>query len=256
MDKLELPIEFIGKTNNSGGYTLSKPRVWTQNEIEWMLAKKIEGYSLAEIAVACGRTEVSVSIKYKRLTKNNDTYNQKNRLLKYDTNQTFLDLIKPLSVLDVFAGNSWYKTADNLRLFTNDTDDVFDTDFHLDSLKLLCNLYAEDKTFDLIDLDPYGSAYDCFDLSVKLAKKAVVVSFGEWGHKRWKRLDFVKTRYGIDSLDNFVESAFVAEFQNIALRNKKTANPVHVIKYGNFLRVYFELSQYKTTEQWDKTEKA
>jgi hypothetical protein len=252
MNELQLPIEFIGKTNNSGGYTLSKPRVWTENEIDWVLARKNEGFSLSEIAKACGRTEVSVSIKYKRLTKKNDTYNEKNRFLKYATNQEFLNLIQPNSVLDVYAGDSWYRSADVEKLITNDVDALFDNCFSMDAFKLLCSLYVENSTFDLVDLDPYGSAYECFDLSIKLARKAVVVSFGEWGHKRWKRLDYVRTRYDISSLEDFVEDAFIDEFKRVALRNKKLATPVFVIKYGNFLRVYFELSQYKTTEQWDK----
>jgi len=254
MNDLQLPSEFIGKTNNSGGYTLSKPRVWTQNEIDWVIARKNEGFSLAEISKACGRTEVSVSIKYKRLTKKNDTYNEKNRSVKYATNEDFCNLIQPASVLDVYAGDSWYKAANVSKLITNDADATFDNTFNVDALKLLCSLYVENNSFDLVDLDPYGSAYECFDLGIKLAKRAVVVSFGEWGHKRWKRLDYVRTRYDISSLEDFIEDAFIDEFKRIALRNKKLAKPVYVIKYGNFLRVYFELSQYKTTEQWDKQE--
>ena len=64
--------------------------------------------------------------------------------------------------------------------------------------------------FDLIDLDPFGSAYDCFDLAIKMAKKGLCITLGELGHKRWKRLDFVSSHYGIDNIDNLTLSNFPA----------------------------------------------
>jgi hypothetical protein len=112
------------------------------------------------------------------------------------------------------------------------------------------------KKFDIVDLDPYGSAYDQIDLALKLAKKGLVISFGEWGHKRWKRFDFVKPRYGIEQDYDFANGhKFIQEVQRIALCNKKDAVPVIQMQYSNFFRVYFVLSEKKITEQWQKDEK-
>lgn len=250
-DELVFPLHFRGKFNKSGsGGNKTLPRVWTNEEVEWILAKHLEGYTFAEIAAACDRSLVSVKLKHKRLTKSNDTYNVKHRILKYEANTAFMDLVKPRSVLDVYAGDSWYKAAGVSTLVTNDLDASFGADFSLDALKLLCQLWVDGREFDVVDLDPYGSAYECFDLALKMAKRGLIVSFGEWGHRRWKRLDFVRNRYPIAVLEDFVEDAFIVEVQRAALRNKKSARAVNVIKYENFLRIYFVLEPVKITEQW------
>lgn len=253
---LKMPAEYFGAHKTSGGYTKSVPREWTEKEVEWILEKKKEGYSNSAIADAIERTEVSVQIKLKRLTKTGDSYNAKHRDLKYQSNQQFLDLVQPKKVLDVYAGNSWWES--NVETcWTNDTDESFDCDYKLDALELLCRMYAEGEKFDLIDLDPYGSAYECFDLAIKMSKKGIVVSFGEWGHKRWKRTDFVKPRYGIESVEDFADGEpFVKELQRIAACNKKQATPKIAIQYGNFFRVYFELTTKKVTEQWEKSDQS
>jgi hypothetical protein len=249
---LDMPKEFYGELKTSTEFVKSVPRAWTNNELQWCLDSLKSGFTVREISEAIGRTEISVQVKLKRMTKTDDSYNDKNRGLKYAANQFFLDTVQPKTVLDVFAGNSFYKNVEGLTVTDNDKDEKFDTAYHLDALKLLCSFYVEGKKFDVIDIDPYGSAYECFDLALKMAKKGVVVSFGEWGHKRWKRYDFVRPRYGIDGADGFVADAFISEFQRIALLNHKTATVFDVLQYGNFLRVYFVLDRFKTVEQWGK----
>lgn len=249
---LIMPAEFFGEVRSKTEFTKTAPRVWTRAEEAWVLDRLGDGFTVSEIAEAVGRTEVSVQIKLKRLSKSSDRYNVKHRDLKYAANQMFVDALGVRSVLDVYAGDSFYKGAGVESVVDNDVDGKFDTEYSVDALKLLCLMYFEGRRFDVVDLDPYGSAYECFDLAVKLAKRGVVVSFGEWGHRRWKRLDFVRHRYSIDSLDAFVEDAFVAEFQRIALLNHRTAEVFDVLRYGNFLRVYFKLGSFKTTEQWEK----
>lgn len=248
---LTMPKEFIGEHKTSGGYTKTTPREWTAEEVTWILERKQDGYSNAAIADACGRSEISIQVKLKRLSKVSDSYNFANRNLKYQTNQAFLDLISPDSVADLYAGESWWQGKVK-KCLTNDKDERFNTDFHQDALSLLCQLYSSNQKFDVIDLDPYGSAYDCFDLAIKMSKKGIVISFGEWGHKRWKRTDFVKPRYGISTLAEFqTDQKFIEEVQRIASCNKKLAKPLHSIQYGNFLRVYFELTPIKVTSQWE-----
>jgi hypothetical protein len=155
-------------------------------------------------------------------------------------------------VLDVYAGNSWW-ASQGIETITNDKDAKFQTDYSLDALDLLCKMKLDGKKFDIVDLDPYGSAYDCFDLALKLAKKGLVVSFGEWGHKRWKRLDFVEPRYGIRTLEEYGHGElFIQEIQRLARCNKKQATAAITLQYGNFVRVYFELTEIKITEQWEE----
>lgn len=244
-----MPNEFYGELKRGNAFVKSVPRKWTDGELNWIKNRLDDGFSIGDVANAVGRTDISIQVKLKRLSKSDDSYNDKHREVKYLANASFLDLVNPKSVLDVFAGNSFYRDRVQ-KVVTNDKDEKFDTDFHLDSLKLLCGLYADGRKFDVIDLDPYGSAYDCFDLAVKMARKGVVVSFGEWGHKRWKRYDFVRPRYGIAGADDFDADAFISEFQRIARVNHKEAAVSDVLQYGNFLRVYFVLDKFKTVEQW------
>lgn len=250
MNNLVMPAEFYGELKAGSEYVKSQPRAWTDAEVQWIVEAVANGASIAEVAEAVGRTEISVQVKLKRLSKSADSYNDKNRDLKYAANSFFVDTVQPKSVLDVYSGNSFYKSCDGLTVVDNDKDEKFDTAYSLDALKLLCFLYAEGSKFDVIDLDPYGSAYDCFDLALKMARKGVVVSFGEWGHKRWKRYDFVRPRYAINNAEQFTPDAFIAEFQRIARVNHKEAVVFDVLQYGNFLRVYFILEKFKTVEQW------
>jgi hypothetical protein len=249
--KLIAPVHLIGEERKSGGYTKTNPRSWSDQEIKWCIEKKAEGFSNADIASALCRSEVSVQIKLKRQTKSNDSYNAKFRELKYLANESFLQAAEPKKVLDVYAGNSWWKNKVDV-CWTNDKDESFETTYHLDAFDLLCGLYVKSETFDVIDLDPFGSAYECFDFAFRMAKKGVVISFGEWGHKRWKRTDFVGPRYGIQSLEDFSHELFIIEAQRIARLHKKTANVFDVLQYSNFLRVYFTLTDYKEVSQWEK----
>lgn len=246
-----MTTRFSGKKIKNGGITLSDPKRWTEDEIQWLVASKESGMNVAEIAAELDRTPISVQVKLKRLSKTSDTYNAKHRELKYAANTSFIETLQPKSVLDLYAGHSWYADKE-LDLITNDLSADFDTDHHEDALKLLARLYIDNRKFDLIDLDPYGSAYECFDLAIRMAQKGIIISFGEFGHARWKRLDYVRDRYGINDLDEFEPAAFIKEAQRIGRLHKKELVMVDSLQYGNFLRVYFSINRYKVTEQWDK----
>ena len=101
------------------------------------------------------------------------------------------------------------------------------------------------KKFDLVDLDPFGSAFDCFDLALQIAQKGIVITFGEYGHKRWKRSDFVKARYNINAYAEFSPE----KFNNYIIERAKIYNKelsVFISKdYGNIIRTYFEIKPIK-----------
>lgn len=245
-----IPDDFIGKYNKSCGYTKTKPRVWTDEEINWVQNLISQGYTNKEIAVSIGRSETSVSIKIKRLSKKQGTYNKKHILEKYELNKEFLSEINPESILDLYCGTkNFYK---GLNVTTNDIDKNIEADYHEDAFKLLCKLYASGNKYDLIDLDPFGSAYDLFDISIKMAKKGLVITLGELGHKRWKRLDYVKTHYDINELDNFTIENIIKYIQKIGERNKKKLEVWDYREWQNTGRVYFKISGIKITEQWGK----
>lgn len=247
-----MPSEYKGEYTKNGGLTKFQPRKWTEKEIEWVNMLKEKGFNTKQIAQCIDRDATQVSIKIKRLGKANKTYNDPHRAEKYSTNAKFIIDADINSVLDVFSGSkSAYETYGFKKLVTNDAENSFSTDYNCDALTFCCMQYAGGNKYDLVDLDPFGSAYDCFDLAIKMAKKGLVITLGELGHKRFKRLDFVRRYYGIETLEDFTTDNLVKHIIKIGERNKKTLIPIYVKDWRNIARVYFKIEQLKITEQWD-----
>ena len=252
LETVKAPDIALGKTHKGCGYTKSAPREWTQEEIEYCQGLRSQGFSNEAIGELVGRTAVSVQIKLKRLGKADESYNEHHRAQKYASNMEFAEEIQPRDILDLYCGTeSWWRKQDKWTTITNDIDKKVDADFHEDAAMLLHFLYYHGNDFDLIDLDPYGSAYECFDLAIKMANKGLIITFGEIGHKRWKRLDFVKRYYGIESLEDFTLQNLIAEVEKIARRNKKHLEPIICDSYDRIARVYFKVMPIKITEQWN-----
>ena len=226
--------------------TKTKPRPWTKQDIADLKNLKKKKIHTKTIAYILDRSEVAVQIKWKRLNKTNNTYNKKHIQEKYKTNEDFLKIIKPKTVLDLYAGEkSFYLTQGGMMVITNDIEEQYYNSYKNDALKTLCLLYYQNEKFDLVDLDPFGSAYDCFDLSIKTAKKGLIITYGELGHKRWKRLDYVERYYNIKTLEDFNLENLIKKTQAIGIRNKKILNPIFIKKWQNIARVYYKIEKYK-----------
>ena len=249
----QMPEEYKGNAKTWGGITKNIPREWTKEEVEWCLTLKRQGYKIDEIAESVGREKTSVSIKLKRLTKEKNTYNIEHLSEKYLLNDAFYDEIRPNTVLDVFTGEKQYWKA-KCKCLSNDKNPQITADFHLDALKFVCQEYFNGNKYDIVDLDPYGSAYDCFNLAIKIATKGIIITYGEMGHKRWKRLDFVRDTYGIQNIDDFTVDNLIKKTQEIGRHNHKDLIVRHVGNWRNISRVYFEIQPYKVTEQWEGKE--
>ena len=246
-----MPNEFIGKTCGSDAYTKTKPRRWTEEEVEWVKSLKEKGYKNSQIAISTGRSIISIQIKLKRLNKKINNYNVAHIKEKYEINNNFIKYMRPDSICDVYAGEkSYYNKFTNINLLTNDINKDYNTDYNLDALKLLCRLYYQGNNFDIIDLDPFGSAFDCFDIAIKLAKKGVCITLGEIGHRRWKRLDYVSPRYGITRMEDFTSNKLIEKIEQICLSNKKEAIIYEKCDWKNISRVWIYFKDIKITSQW------
>lgn len=244
----KLNPEYVGEYLAKNPYTKSVSRRWTDEEIEYMGWLINKGYTNEEIGYALDRTPTSVQIKRKRLGKINDDYNKGHILEKKKINEKFVDYIKPKTVLDLYCGkNNLY---DSFNVIKNDKDKTINADYHMDALRCISKLYSENKKFDLIDLDPFGSAYDCFDLAIKMANKGICITLGEMGHKRWKRLDYVERYYGIHSLEDFTSDNMIKQIKNIGLRNKKELKVFCKKDWNRISRVWFMINDIKITKQW------
>ncbi len=231
-------------------YKKTTSRKWTKSEEEYLLELKNNKVPLKKICRILGRRVPSVKMKYKRLQKENGTYNQKHYAEKDKLNRKFVSFLNPSSVLDLYSGghNSAYSDC---KVVSNDINTNFDCTYNLDALKCIAKLYSENNKFDLIDLDTFGSAYDCFDLSIKMAQKGLCITLGEMGHKRFKRLDFISKHYGIYDLKDFTSDNLIKHIQEIGKRNKKELIVWHKKDWQDISRVWFIITSYKETSQWE-----
>lgn len=247
-----MPKEFIGEEMRKTEYVTNTPRKWTEEEINWCLKLKEEGFSNKEIAESVSREYTSVNIKMKRLTKRDNTYNKEHILEKYNSNKEFYDFLKPKTILDVYCGeNSYWKKLHGKGVISNDKDKNIEADYNLDSLKLLCKLYYEGAKFDMVDLDPYGSAANCLELAIQMAKKGLIVTLGEMGHKRFKRLDYVRRFYNINTLDDFTSDKLINEIIKTGKKYKKDLIVYKKCDWKGISRVWFKIENIKITEQWN-----
>ena len=242
-DKLVLPERLKGKVQNGlGGGHLGSSREWNEDELEWALMLQAKGFNMTKIAECLERSLASVSLKLKRHKKDTTKYNEPHKELKYQKNAEFLSLIAPNTILDVYSGEvSWYTGKANVISNDKLLGTTSHEHYNLDALDLICTMFLKKAKFDLIDLDPFGSAFDCFDLAIKMAEKGIVITLGEMGHKRWKRTDFVGRYYGINTMETFNTENVVGQIIGIGERNKKKLVPVFICDWRNISRVYFKI---------------
>jgi len=231
------------------GIIKSIPKKWSKEEEEYLLEEKKKWYNNKHIAELLWRTEVSISIKYKRIHKKDDTYNKKHILEKYAANNNFIDFINPNTLLDAYAWNRYYKDFWFKKYVTNDKDKTKKTDYSLEAFQFMSNFY--NKKFDIVDLDPFGSAFDCFDLAIKIASKGLIITLWEVGHKRFKRLDFVNSRYWITSIEDDWESKIIDYIIQRGKIYKKNIKVYSIKKFNRISRVYLEVNSFKEMSQWN-----
>lgn len=171
-------------------------RMWTKEEEDWVWQLHKKGYNNKQIAKSVDRNKVSVDIKIKRLEKKYNEYNERNLDDKYKSNLEFLKLFnKDVTILDVFCGiNSFYKNK-GYKAITNDKNNNIQADFHMDADAFLDFIIEKEYKFDIVDLDPFGASIPYLEKSLKIAKRGLIMTMGELGHRRFKRVDFISKYY-------------------------------------------------------------
>jgi len=240
------------KYNFDNGGAYSKRRRWTKEELNTLNKYLDQNKTVKDIAKELKRTETSVHLKIKRLALDNATYNEKHQLQKYLANRKYLDDLKPISVLDLYAGSKSYYINKVLNVTSNDKNKSFNTTYNLNAFDLLCKLYLDKKKYDLIDLDPYGSAIENIYLATKLATKGLIVTYGELGHIKFKRLDFVSRFYNIHTLNDFTFDNLIKHTKLIANQNSKELTIHSAYRFNkNLGRVYYLVNDIKI-DVWNK----
>ena len=101
--------EYLSDKNRIDNKT--RPRKWTDSEIEYMLHLKENGKSLIEICNELDRSIASVQVKLKRLKKKDKSYNANHIFEKNNINKKFVNELNPSSIIDLYSGkgNPSYK---------------------------------------------------------------------------------------------------------------------------------------------------
>jgi hypothetical protein len=224
------------------GVIKSEPKSWAKEEIDYLLLKKKEGFSFDFIAHALSRTAYSCNRKYYKMQKKLDKYNEGHRDEKYEFNQLFLEKVEFKTLLDAFSGGvSWWKRNTDLTVVDNDNA-IDGADYNMDALEFLYQ--HRKKSFDIVDLDPFGSAFDCFDFALQIAEKGLIVTFGEIVGRRFNRQDFVEHRYGITCIEDFNTQTLSKYLENRAMIYRKKLTPIIVAEMTNISRVYYTIESF------------
>jgi hypothetical protein len=96
--------------------------------------------------------------------------------------------------LDVFCGEKKFYEKDYIAK-SNDIKKSIECDSHLDVEELLDLCLKQGEKYDLVDLDSFGATIQYLDRTLEIATKGIIMTLGELGHRRWKRLDFISKYY-------------------------------------------------------------
>lgn len=225
------------------GVIKSEPKKWSEEEINKLLELKKAGTQFNDIGKLLNRTAYSCNRKYYKLMKSKDTYNNKHRDIKYKHNKRYLEFLPECkTLLDVFSGGvSWWKENTNLSVIDNDIK-IDGADFKLDAIDFLYN--HKSKKVDVVDLDPFGSAFDCFDFALQIAQKGIIITFGEIVGRRFNRMDFVEHRYNINFIEDFTTDNLSKYVEKRALIFRKKLTPVIKAEMTNISRVYYTIEHF------------
>jgi hypothetical protein len=224
------------------GVIKSEPKGWSEEEMSKLLSLKKQGLSFYDIGKVLGRTPYSCNRKYYKLMKKLDTYNDKHRNLKYEYNKQFLQQIEASTILDAFSGGvSWWKSNTTLNVVDNDIN-IDGADYKLDAFDFL--YLHRKKKYDIIDLDPFGSAFDCFDFALQIAQKGLIITFGEIVGRRFNRMDFVEHRYNMKYIEDFTTDNLIKYIQDRGMIFRKILTPIIKAEMTNISRVYFKIEHF------------
>ena len=224
------------------GVIKSEPKSWSNEEIKKMLELKKAGFSFDDLGNILNRTAYSCNRKYYKLMKKLDTYNEKHRELKYEYNKLFLEKLQAETILDAYSGGiSWYKKNTELKVIDNDIK-IVGADFQMDAFDFLYQFRK--KQFDIVDLDPFGSAFECFDFALQIAQKGLIITFGEIVGRRFNRQDYVEHRYGINYIEDFTTEKLSEYVKKRGLIYRKILTPIIKAEMTNISRVYYKIEHF------------
>lgn len=215
-----------------------------------------EGFTIKVIAERLNKsieTTKNLIGEYKKLT---NTYNKDHIIEKHNLNLDFYYEVKPKDILDLFAGISrfWYtQCSEESTVIDNDTDTKISSMLHIDAAELLKAYSLSGKTFDLVDIDPYGCPAELIRDSIKVSSKGLIITFGEKKSERFPN-KFKKEyapKYGIELPEDrkLTFTDILNKIISIGIEEGKYLELYAYCSWKTCNRAYFIIHQNKKEEK-------
>jgi len=191
------------------------------------------------------------------LMKSTYSYNLKHVDSKYSDNDEFVEFINPKSILDLFAGTCYYEkykkngievVQNDINGKDNDMLKSYNFDYTIDADKLLGKFIYENKKFDIVDIDPFSSPIIYVQNAIKIAKKGIIVTFGDFSMLKLPKMNklslkmYINRVYGVRSITDLSIEKAIRLVQQIGGICKKRLEVFKISKNSNHYRVYFKIS--------------
>ncbi len=255
--------EAFGEKVSSNNYAPS--RTWSKEDIDSLIEYKSMGYNDRQIARKLNRTQEAIRGMWRKNKRKVVGSNIPGIEDKPKYNSMFLNDIKPKSIFDGFAGETSfyeeYSLIKNVTLISNDNDPAYATShtYNEDAELLMAKLFGHKQKYDLVDIDTFGSPFDYIRLGIKLAKKGIIITFGEFYTKQFgENNDHIDRCYNIKSIEDLTIESLIEEVKRMGRQCLKTLNEKYIIhnKHKTNYRVYFEIETYKPSVAKPKVKKA
>lgn len=213
---------------------------------ETLYIKYKEGFTLFHLSDKFGLSVNQIKKIISDYKKEINLYNEDHIKEKYKINSEFYFYIKPKTILDLFCGRNryWSTFFSNFSMvISNDNlEDPYakpDPGYSFNASDLLEKFRYENKKFDLIDIDPYGSPSECIDLGIELADKGLIITIGDYKNAlRYpnKFKNYFSKTYGInkpigqiniDSFIDLIETKSSGKFEVFDICSWKTCDRIY-----------------------------
>ena len=82
-----------------------------------------------------------------------------------------------------------------------------------------------------------------------MAQKGLIITFGELGHKKFKRIDYVQKTYNIQSLEQFTLENINKHVIKYATQFQKKLTPAYIRDYNYIGRIYYTVTPQNKEEE-------
>ncbi len=120
------------------------------------------------------------------------------------------------------------------RIDTNHFDPEKTATYHLPPLKILCELYANDKEYDMVVINPFAAGYQSVSLALSMSTKALMLAIQHKGS--------IHTNYLDVNMDKKAVSSLTTNIMQMAMKANKSIKETRCIYLDDYTYMVFMLA--------------